>query len=155
MACYVPLVLNVTVVLTPPKPEGPAKLSRNMKARRGYAFVGNLGKWVIDITFTNTLGLNLFRDCRGISGRFTTLRPPGTYVYFSSGATSFARRPLTICDWTLFQQLVKSRLTRHPFWFEPVTSPEDLNTRQQFISGSPLLLQAHQYGTDYESRKNS
>ncbi|KAL5260456.1 hypothetical protein ACHWQZ_G010554 [Mnemiopsis leidyi] len=114
-------MLNVTVVLTPPKPEGPAKLSRNMKARRGYAFVGNLG----------------------------------TYLYFASGATSFARRPLTICDWTLFQQLVKSRLTRHPFWFEPVTSPEDLNTRQQFISGSPLLLQAHHYGTDYESRKNS
>ncbi|KAL5256477.1 hypothetical protein ACHWQZ_G011649 [Mnemiopsis leidyi] len=96
-----------------------------------------------------------FWDCRGISGRFTTLRPPGTYLYFASGATSFARRPLTICDWTLFQQLVKSRLTRHPSWFEPVTSPEDLNTRQQFISGSLLLLQAHQYGTDYESRKNS
>ncbi|KAL5264058.1 hypothetical protein ACHWQZ_G005228 [Mnemiopsis leidyi] len=52
----------------------------------------------------------------------------------ASGTTSSARRSLAKCDWTLYQQLVESHFSRHPFWFQPVASPEDLNARQNFLS---------------------
>ena len=96
-------------------------------------FVGRLGQSVIDITLTNTLGINLLRNWRVNSDLSLSDHQAITFD-LTSGTTSSARRSIAKCDWTLYQQLIESHFSRHPFWFQPVASPEDLNARQNFIS---------------------
>ncbi|KAL5259722.1 hypothetical protein ACHWQZ_G009982 [Mnemiopsis leidyi] len=96
-------------------------------------FVGRLGHSVIDITLTNTLGINLLRNWR-VNSELSLSDHQALTFDLASGTTSSARRSLAKCDWTLYQQLVESHFSRHPFWFQPVASPEDLNARQNFLS---------------------
>ena len=97
-------------------------------------FVGKLGHSCIDLTFANPLGLQLIRDWKVSSGISLSDHQAITFNLSVDSKTTFATRSPAKCDWELYQQLVESHFSSHPFWFKPVFTAEDLNARQEFIS---------------------
>ena len=61
----------------------------------------------------------------------------------SLGATlTFATRSSAKCGWPLYQELVKSALEQHMFWFQPVATVEDFSKRQIlhcFFQACPVI----------------
>ena len=96
-------------------------------------FVGRRGKSVIDLTLTNTLGQNLLRDWKVASHKSLSDHEALTFKLTVGETVTFATRYAKNCDWSLYQQLVEQQLKSHPFWFQPVVTPSDLDKRQQFI----------------------
>ena len=102
-------------------------------------FVGSLGHSIVDLTLTNVLGQHLVQDWKVDT---TSSLSDHLLLSFSLslGATpTFATRSSAKCDWPLYQDLVKSALEQHPFWFQPVATVEDLNKRQYFVNSILLV----------------
>ena len=97
-------------------------------------FVGRLGHSVIDLTLTNSLGINLLNDREVCPGKSLSDHEAIRFNLSVDSPESFATRSISKCDWQLYQQLVQAHFTLHPFWFKAVSTAEDLTARQEFIS---------------------